>query len=175
MLRAPLPSPPLPGGESGGLGLVRRYLTSALLSRSAAAKARDWKSLLANSQSRRLMCDQSKKSKLFSAGFGGHFTHFLLALLVTWPLIFQIAPRRRRRCRKGMGATSLNRRVSSDSCLRCTVVYSCEIHGVVQGTLFHSTCIIPNGTEVFFFIIHHCPKVQLSAVTASNLVIMFQS
>jgi AFG3 family protein len=77
MLRAPLPSSPLPGGESGGLGLARRYLTSALVSRAAAAngagKARDWKTLLANSQSRRLMCDQSKKSKLFLCGFWWSF------------------------------------------------------------------------------------------------------
>uniref|UniRef100_A0ACD5WJY4 Uncharacterized protein n=1 Tax=Avena sativa TaxID=4498 RepID=A0ACD5WJY4_AVESA len=57
---------PLPGAESGGLGLVRRYLTSALVSRAATAngagKARDWRFLMANSQSRRLLSDQSKKN-----------------------------------------------------------------------------------------------------------------
>lgn len=45
---------------------MRRYLTSALVHRSAAAnapgKVGDWRSLLANSQSRRLFCDQSKKN-----------------------------------------------------------------------------------------------------------------
>ncbi|PNT73172.1 hypothetical protein BRADI_2g54697v3 [Brachypodium distachyon] len=67
--RAPLPSPPPPpllDSASGGLGFVRRYLTSALVHRSAAAnapgKVGDWRSLLANSQSRRLFCDQSKKN-----------------------------------------------------------------------------------------------------------------
>uniref|UniRef100_A0ACD5ZEW0 Uncharacterized protein n=1 Tax=Avena sativa TaxID=4498 RepID=A0ACD5ZEW0_AVESA len=66
VLRAPLQPSPLPGAESGGLGLVRRYLTSALVSRAAAAngagKARDWMFLMANSQSRRLLSDQSKKN-----------------------------------------------------------------------------------------------------------------
>ncbi|XP_051226748.1 ATP-dependent zinc metalloprotease FTSH 3, mitochondrial [Lolium perenne] len=61
-----LRAPPLPGGESGGLGLVRTYLTSALASRAAAAngarRAGDWRFMLANAQSRRLMCDQSKKN-----------------------------------------------------------------------------------------------------------------
>ncbi|KAM0821916.1 hypothetical protein ACQ4PT_071847 [Festuca glaucescens] len=61
-----LRAPPLPGGESGGLGLVRSYLTSALASRAAATngarRAGDWRFMLANSQSRRLMCDQSKKN-----------------------------------------------------------------------------------------------------------------
>ncbi|XBI20191.1 ATP-dependent zinc metalloprotease FTSH 3, mitochondrial isoform X1 [Aegilops tauschii subsp. strangulata] len=72
VLRAPLPSPSpppsplLPGGEGAGLRLVRRYLTSALGSRAssanAAGKVRDGRSLLANSQSRRLLSDQSKKN-----------------------------------------------------------------------------------------------------------------
>ncbi|KAE8777520.1 cytidine deaminase 1-like [Hordeum vulgare] len=67
VFRAPLPSPSqLPGGDSAGLWLVRRYLTSALGSRAAAAngagKVRGWRSLLANSQSRRMFSDQSKKN-----------------------------------------------------------------------------------------------------------------
>jgi AFG3 family protein len=64
-----LRAPPLPGGESAGLGLGRTYLTSALATRAAAAngarRAGDWRFMLANAQSRRLMCDQSKKSELF--------------------------------------------------------------------------------------------------------------
>uniref|UniRef100_A0A8R7PWZ7 AAA+ ATPase domain-containing protein n=1 Tax=Triticum urartu TaxID=4572 RepID=A0A8R7PWZ7_TRIUA len=72
VFRAPLPSPSpspsplLPGGEGAGLRLVRRYLTSALGSRAAAAngagKVRGGRSLLANSQARRLFSDQSKKN-----------------------------------------------------------------------------------------------------------------
>ncbi|KAL6614182.1 hypothetical protein ACP70R_036452 [Stipagrostis hirtigluma subsp. patula] len=57
---------PLPGGDGGGLGFARSYLTSALGSRAAATpgpgKVGDWRFLLASSQFRRLFCDGSNKN-----------------------------------------------------------------------------------------------------------------
>nr|TKW17663.1 hypothetical protein SEVIR_5G383100v2 [Setaria viridis] len=56
----------MPGGDVGGLGFVRSYLTSALGSRAAAptgqGKLGDWRFLLASSQFRRLFSDGSNKN-----------------------------------------------------------------------------------------------------------------
>ncbi|PVH37807.1 hypothetical protein PAHAL_5G094000 [Panicum hallii] len=56
----------MPGGDVGGLGFVRSYLTSALGSRAAAptwqGKVGDWRFLLASSQFRRLFSDGSNKN-----------------------------------------------------------------------------------------------------------------
>ncbi|XP_037449043.1 ATP-dependent zinc metalloprotease FTSH 3, mitochondrial-like [Triticum dicoccoides] len=58
----------LPGCEFAGMCLMRCYLTSTLGSRASSAngagKVRDWRFLLANSQSRRLFSYQSKKNFL---------------------------------------------------------------------------------------------------------------
>ncbi|CAO2195221.1 unnamed protein product [Urochloa humidicola] len=63
---APAPRPSMPGGDVGGLGFVRSYLTSALGSRVAAptgqGKVGDWRFLLASSQFRRLFSDGSNKN-----------------------------------------------------------------------------------------------------------------
>ncbi|CAL4960507.1 unnamed protein product [Urochloa decumbens] len=63
---APTPRPSMPGGDVGGLGFVRSYLTSALGSRAAApagqGKVGDWRFLLASSQFRRLFSDESNKN-----------------------------------------------------------------------------------------------------------------
>ncbi|CAM0955205.1 unnamed protein product [Alopecurus aequalis] len=61
--RAP-PSPPLPpahGGDAGGLGFIRGYLTASLGS-PAKARTSDWRYLLANPQFRRLFSGGSKKN-----------------------------------------------------------------------------------------------------------------
>ncbi|PUZ65672.1 hypothetical protein GQ55_3G243500 [Panicum hallii var. hallii] len=61
----PLPPPPVHGGEGGGLGFVRGYLTAAsaaCLARPAAGKAVDWRYLLASPQFRRLFSGESKKN-----------------------------------------------------------------------------------------------------------------
>ncbi|CAL4953718.1 unnamed protein product [Urochloa decumbens] len=63
---APTPRSSMPGGDVGGLGFVRSYLTSALGSRAAApagqGKVGDWRFLLASSQFRRLFSDGSNKN-----------------------------------------------------------------------------------------------------------------
>nr|CAB3474786.1 unnamed protein product [Digitaria exilis] len=60
------PRPSIPGGDVGGLGFVRSYLTSALGSRAAAPAGQgtvgDWRFLLASSQFRRLFSDGSNKN-----------------------------------------------------------------------------------------------------------------
>ncbi|KAJ1286174.1 hypothetical protein BS78_03G332500 [Paspalum vaginatum] len=59
-------APPMPGGDGGGLGFARSYLTSALGSRAAAptgaGKIGDWRFLLASSSFRRLFSDGSNKN-----------------------------------------------------------------------------------------------------------------
>ncbi|WVZ68223.1 hypothetical protein U9M48_017186 [Paspalum notatum var. saurae] len=59
-------TPPMPGGDGGGLGFPRSYLTSALGSRAAAptgaGKIGDWRFLLASSSFRRLFSEGSNKN-----------------------------------------------------------------------------------------------------------------